>query len=76
MKLTAKVIPWSSVVGTGVMLIGDGGRVVGQLALHNVTVEGADIPENRKRIHLEMVNAVADAINAPRNGPVGVNNED
>lgn len=65
MMLTAKVIPWSSVVGTGVMLLDETGRCVGQLALHNVTVAGADIPENRKRIMLDMANTVADAVNSP-----------
>lgn len=65
MKLTAKVIPWSSVLGTGLILLDEKGQCVGQLALHNVTVEGADIPENRKRLMLEMVNGVADAINTP-----------
>lgn len=63
MKLTAKIIPYSSVVGAGVMLIANG-RVVAQLALHSVTAEGADIPENRKNICLKIVNGVADAINA------------
>lgn len=64
MNLTAKVIPWSSVLGTGLMLIAEDGRCVGQLALHSVTAEGAEIPENRKRIMLEMANGVADTINA------------
>lgn len=61
--MKAKVVPWSSVVGTGVLLIGENGAVIGQLALHNVTAPGADIQENRKRIHLAMVNKVTDAIN-------------
>lgn len=75
MKLTARVIPWSSVVGTGVLLLDEDDmlRCVGQLALHNVTVSES---EDRKIVMLGMARTVADAINTPKNGPTGINNED
>lgn len=73
MILTARLIPWSSIVGTGLMLLDDTGRCVGQLALHNVAVAAS---EDRKTVMLGVAQAVADAINAPKNGPIGVNNED
>lgn len=55
MKLTAQVIPFSSVVGTGLMLLNEQGQCIGQLALHNVNAGRA--------VHEEIVQAVADAIN-------------
>lgn len=62
MKLTAKVIPWSSIVGTGLMLMDDHGRCIGQLSLHNVTGPG-----DRNMLMVEIAHAAAAAINgAPR----------
>lgn len=63
MKLTAQVIPWSSIVGTGVLLMDEKGRCIGQLALHNVFVSSA---EDRKAVMVETVQTVADMINAPK----------
>jgi hypothetical protein len=60
MILTAKVIPWSSVVGTGLMLLDESGRCIGQLSLHNV--QGVERDEF-KPFSLALVERVADAIN-------------
>ena len=35
MRLTAKVVPWSGVVGNGVLLMNERGRVVCQIAFIN-----------------------------------------
>lgn len=71
--MRAKVIPWSSIVGTGIVLMDDKGKVIGQLALHNVAMLPSDATKDK---HLMVAHAVANAINAPKNGPVGVNMED
>jgi hypothetical protein len=58
-KLHAQVVPWSSVVGTGVMLMDERGRCIGQLGLHGVQLPG-DLKENS----LKLVQQIAEAINA------------
>lgn len=59
MKLTARLIPWSSVVGTGLMLLDETGRCVGQLALHNVAVSAN---EDRKTVMVGLAQTVVDTI--------------
>ncbi len=58
--MRASVIPWSSVVGTGILLKDETGVVAGQLALHGVT---GCTDENRKAIMMNMAQMVTDAIN-------------
>ena len=61
---SAKVVPWSSIVGTGVTLHAADGRVVGQLALMNVGAVTADTIDEIKRRHIALAQRVAAAINA------------
>lgn len=58
--MKARVIPWSSTVGTGILLVDENSLVVGQMALHNVR---GCTDENRKAIMMNMAQLVADAIN-------------
>lgn len=58
--MRAKLIPWSSIVGTGVMLLDGTGRCIGQLALHNVALADG---EDRKAVMMFIAQNVADAIN-------------
>ncbi len=58
MKLTASVIPFSSIVGTGVMLQDETGVVVGQLSLLNAAV--GRTPEEM----VAFATRIAEAINA------------
>lgn len=58
--MKARVIPWSSTVVTGIMLVDENSLVVGQMALHNVR---GCTDENRKAIMMNMAQLVADAIN-------------
>ncbi len=74
MRLTAEIKPWSSVVGTGVLLMDESGKCIAQLSLLNVSHPG-DFASH-KALALEISQTVADAINRPQNGPVGVNMED
>jgi hypothetical protein len=59
MKITAKVVPFSSVVGGGVMLLNSKGRCVGQLAFicHDDTLRD-------KPLQVSLSEAIVAAINA------------
>lgn len=63
MKLSAKTIAWSSVVGTGVILTDEKDMVVGQLSLHNVKTGANVTHEDIRRISLELANKVTAIIN-------------
>ena len=59
MKLKAEMGHWSSVVGNSVHLIGEGGHMVGQIAIlcHGDALRGKDT-------HTELCRVICDAINA------------
>lgn len=61
--MKAQVIPWSSVVGTGVIVKTDEGRVLYQLSILNVQVPAKTSPEDLKAIHLRIASQLADLIN-------------
>ena len=59
MKITAKVVPYSSVVGSGVMLLNSKGKYVGQLAFicHDDMLRD-------KALQVSLSDAIVAAINA------------
>lgn len=66
MNLTAKVVPFSSMVGSGVTLHDESGAVVGQLALLNTGPMKDDPanPDEWKRRQIAFAEEVAERINA------------
>lgn len=56
-KLTAQVVPYSSVVGTGVMVLENGGPCV---AMVSIRATSADIPKETQQA---LANLIAAAIN-------------
>lgn len=65
MKIEAEVIPYSSVVGSGVMLKSPDGPVVAQLAIIGVLLPKSDDP---KGSHREASEALAEMIARVLNG--------
>lgn len=65
MKMTAKVVPHSSIVGSSVTIHADNGLMVCQLALLQVTPPSFKFtPELWKEASQHLAHFVADAINA------------
>lgn len=65
-KITAQVVPYSSIVGGGVMLLNEQGRCIGQLGLMNFSQKVPDgtIPlKTYKDEYVEMCERIAAAIN-------------
>lgn len=60
MKLKAKIIPWSSVTGTGVILFDEDDKAAGVGALMSVTTA---TPDQRKARSLELARYLAKIIN-------------
>ncbi len=58
MILAAKEVPWSSVVGNGVMLLDKDGKCIGILSLHSVVTDG-----DRKETSVVIAKYVTRAIN-------------
>lgn len=56
MKLSAQPVPYSSVVGSGIMLCDEGGAVVAQLAVM-VPDPGRDYQETAKEVTRQIVEA-------------------
>ena len=59
LNLQAQVIPWSSIVGTGVILMDETGCCIGLLGLH-----GVQLPGDIKDVSMKLVHQIAEAINA------------
>ena len=61
MKIRAEVQAYSSVVGGGVLLIGDRGRMVGQIAFlcHDDYLRGKDVQDRLARVICDAINEEA-----------------
>lgn len=59
MKIVAKMGHWSSVVGGGVLLADEKGRMIGQIAFlcHDDTMRDKDMQERLSRICCDAINA-------------------
>ncbi len=62
LNLFARVVPYSSIVGTAITVHDHAGRVVVTIALLNVISSKT----NRKPRSMQLAHAIADAINAAR----------
>lgn len=62
MTITAKIIPYSSVVGSGVTLHDETGAVLGQLALHGFPPPKPEITPENVRTQVEAYKAMVDRI--------------
>lgn len=58
MKIKAKVVPWSSIVGSGLMLLDEKGRCIAQLALM-----GVQLPGDNKEVSMKLIEQIAEKIN-------------
>lgn len=58
MKITAKLGHWSSIVGNSVLLIGEDGRMIGQVAFlcHDDTLRDKDVQARLCRIICDAIN--------------------